>query len=1528
MRKLCKSLFTWFSIVVMVLGFYMPNFALVVHATEGDTGSEEVAGPRFTGVMDGKLEMKLDDGSRSIKDESGLYKVVHCYSDGNAVTTVIEDNACKISPFAYGITYAVITYENENGEQFKDKITVDVEIDEYLDYFIKKVPTEYDQSSSVVLENYIRDFLPSGVTVATSYDGSSCYWRGEDYDCKVSIRYFYSDYNLETSSYDYKYYFKDTTTRMIASDSSNSGFNTLHLYSQNLLVGQTKDFLEEYSYGDINDYFWVSDAPEVAYVNTSNQLVGVSVGTANIRLVNKQTLEYKSFKVIVEADQGVKNVNELKSLFSGEVVIDISNDLGASYSEYSTYTITEYFNHFASSLVDSSMPWINSTGINCGDDFKNCSISFQYYMNNNGTISDQTELFDVKFKGMYVKGVEGVYANSVGGKRYAFVNNEITINNILKFDEGDITYSFDTNYLKQDESDSSKFVTLKEGSTKVTLYNQTAGTMTSFDLIILFNENDRVEIQNFFGSLEQLDIPYTRDVSSSFIEKYIRSYINISLEGNSILPYLNVEVTDVINGDVYLGVNIIYDGNHVYNIINFSEKFINLNYDSDSENNLYNELNSYINNIPTRYELKEINTMYNRINYSSEKDFFESLVISDSTFVENAQTSLFTYDVELIGTYKIQEYLYTNAKYLMSIYYNSELLYSIELYAVVDFVIDPSPVENNSEAERIRFLNEYFAGFGHSGITITPVEDNFYKIDKGNDYFHVLLDQKDLVYAKGISLNSDYNSIISLNESESHTLDYSIYPFGATAVDLALESGNSDVVSVVGDNTFTGVAKGFTNVNVFAGSNYHEVFVAVGYKGTELLDSIVSSIDKNLVVYHNEIRWQSLDEAIASKINNAIYDKTKMNLYLQVEVISADDGYVDVVLRNGNLSSSKVRFNYSLEGIYAEGSVFDVEVGESRNIGLKFTEGDLSNLRYRVMDPEIATFDNKGNLTGLKKGMTTIDVFDKYNKYFMNIEVHVSFDEFVSETVDYLQNNKVKITNEHLNGYTSWNDVSSVLSDILYEQGIDLYSMFNPEYGMGYDFDSTTNSVIYSFHGVNEQTELTIPVEFEGFFLFHPIVYLDVDDTYEETFEFKNGTFEISATSMNTDVCTVSGLTVTAVDSGTCEVVYSSEEYSIKQYFIVNVGSFKQELNNILNEIDDTIDVKLDEFDAARAGQYEYSILYDAAVRSYLNSIINNYDNVSLNNSYIASSRLADSVAYSLVYNEIFEFDYTIKYLTLAQTDTETLNVNYLGHSDGWEDRGANIVKNIQEEYVLSVEQVMEFLLSGDDTYYIEYYSDFIDDIEEKCPTCTFEKGQGGSSDGGNGIINAGFDYIIFDGNEPIALGSVSFVANIVLDIEEIDNHDKIDERLKKKIKDEYIKHRDKHRRSTYQLLRGTRESLNNNWVNLTTDDDIVVDLTRVSSVGNILKYYVEVDGYQFETSVMLNILSENQVYSQGGLRGDIDLDGNINITDLVRLRKYLAGTETLTDEQKVNADVNKDNVINITDLVRIRKYLAGSEEL
>ena len=57
---------------------------------------------------------------------------------------------------------------------------------------------------------------------------------------------------------------------------------------------------------------------------------------------------------------------------------------------------------------------------------------------------------------------------------------------------------------------------------------------------------------------------------------------------------------------------------------------------------------------------------------------------------------------------------------------------------------------------------------------------------------------------------------------------------------------------------------------------------------------------------------------------------------------------------------------------------------------------------------------------------------------------------------------------------------------------------------------------------------------------------------------------------------------------------------------------------------------------------------------------------------------------------------------------------------------------------------------------------------------------------------------------------------------------------------------------------------------------------------------------------------------------GDSTGDGKVNIFDLIRLRKHLAGMDVEFNEK--NADVTGDGKVNIFDLIRLRKYLAGMD--
>ena len=59
--------------------------------------------------------------------------------------------------------------------------------------------------------------------------------------------------------------------------------------------------------------------------------------------------------------------------------------------------------------------------------------------------------------------------------------------------------------------------------------------------------------------------------------------------------------------------------------------------------------------------------------------------------------------------------------------------------------------------------------------------------------------------------------------------------------------------------------------------------------------------------------------------------------------------------------------------------------------------------------------------------------------------------------------------------------------------------------------------------------------------------------------------------------------------------------------------------------------------------------------------------------------------------------------------------------------------------------------------------------------------------------------------------------------------------------------------------------------------------------------------------------------------RGDVNLDGEINLADAVALQKYLLGETTITQEQWRQSDLTVDDAINGVDLVMLRRKLTIS---
>ena len=70
--------------------------------------------------------------------------------------------------------------------------------------------------------------------------------------------------------------------------------------------------------------------------------------------------------------------------------------------------------------------------------------------------------------------------------------------------------------------------------------------------------------------------------------------------------------------------------------------------------------------------------------------------------------------------------------------------------------------------------------------------------------------------------------------------------------------------------------------------------------------------------------------------------------------------------------------------------------------------------------------------------------------------------------------------------------------------------------------------------------------------------------------------------------------------------------------------------------------------------------------------------------------------------------------------------------------------------------------------------------------------------------------------------------------------------------------------------------------------------------------------------------LGEIETNSDIGIKGDVNNDNNIDITDVVLARSYIVGNGSLTAEQIKIADINGDDAVDILDIVALRSEIVN----
>ena len=126
---------------------------------------------------------------------------------------------------------------------------------------------------------------------------------------------------------------------------------------------------------------------------------------------------------------------------------------------------------------------------------------------------------------------------------------------------------------------------------------------------------------------------------------------------------------------------------------------------------------------------------------------------------------------------------------------------------------------------------------------------------------------------------------------------------------------------------------------------------------------------------------------------------------------------------------------------------------------------------------------------------------------------------------------------------------------------------------------------------------------------------------------------------------------------------------------------------------------------------------------------------------------------------------------------------------------------------------------------------------------------------------------------------------------------------------------------------------LNSNKYYILKTDKLILNISPLTTKEEFAKHIIANEEYKILTKENKEINDTNYITTGMKLiinnteytlivKGDIDSDGDITITDLAKLKKHIILEEILTGEKLEAADINLDQNADITDLAKIVKYI------
>ncbi len=119
-----------------------------------------------------------------------------------------------------------------------------------------------------------------------------------------------------------------------------------------------------------------------------------------------------------------------------------------------------------------------------------------------------------------------------------------------------------------------------------------------------------------------------------------------------------------------------------------------------------------------------------------------------------------------------------------------------------------------------------------------------------------------------------------------------------------------------------------------------------------------------------------------------------------------------------------------------------------------------------------------------------------------------------------------------------------------------------------------------------------------------------------------------------------------------------------------------------------------------------------------------------------------------------------------------------------------------------------------------------------------------------------------------------------------------------------------------------TTEEPTESTTDATTTEEPTEPTTEATTTEEPTEPTTEATTTEEPTETTTEPATEDTTNAASSVRGDVDEDGGVSMTDIVKLQKYLLGLETLNTETFDRADMDENSKVNAYDLTRLKRFV------